>query len=303
MSNKNNDINLDSYLAEKRRLVETALNLALPLPEDESRRLVEAMRYSLFLGGKRLRPILCLAGAEAVGAEAEVALPGAAALEMIHTYSLIHDDLPIMDDDDYRRGQPSNHKVFGDGLAMLAGDGLLTWGLGLIPRAAATGALDPQRAVAAQNILVEAAGHEGMVAGQAVDLASEGKDVTEEQVGYIHLHKTAALLSASTACGGILGGGDREQVDSLALYGSKLGLAFQIVDDILNIEGDETVLGKPTGSDAARGKATYPAVVGLDRSRELAAELAGEACRSLDVFGHRAGPLKAIAGRLLRRKK
>ena len=296
-------MDLASYLEKRGRLVEEALEEALPQTEDLSKNVVEAMRYSLFAGGKRLRPILCLAGAEAVGGAPESALPAAAALEMVHTSSLIHDDLPGMDDDDLRRGRPSNHVAFGEGLAILAGDGLLIDGLGVLALAAARGRTEPERAAAALNVIARAAGRNGMVGGQAVDLASEHQNVGADVVAYIHSRKTAALISASLVSGAILGGGSPEQIRSLEEFGLKIGLAFQIIDDILDVEGETGELGKPAGSDQARGKATYPAVMGLEQSRIEAARLIEEAKKALAGFGPEADPVRAIAEYLLERKK
>ncbi len=298
-----NNFDLKSYLAERRELVEKALAEFLPPADDYGRNLLEAMRYSLFAGGKRLRPILCLAGCEAVGGSLEQAMPAAVALEMIHTYSLIHDDLPGMDDDDLRRGRPTNHKVFGVGMAVLAGDGLLNEGLGLLAMAAVSGRIDPVRAMAALDVIARAAGHRGMVGGQAMDIESEGRAVDGGVLEYIHTHKTGALLIASVKSGAILGGGDPERVAALEAYGRGIGLAFQIVDDILDIEGDTASLGKTVGADQARGKATYPAVYGLDAAKAEARRLIGEALAALNGFGGEAAPLRAIADYLLTRKK
>jgi len=297
------DLDLEVYLEEKRLLVDRALEEALPPTEDLSRPVVEAMRYSLFTGGKRLRPVLCLAGAEAVGGSAEAALPAAVALEMIHTYSLIHDDLPAMDDDDFRRGRPTSHKVFGEALAILAGDGLLTLGLAQLPRAATTGRLDPLLAAAALEVIARAAGHQGMVAGQAVDIGSEGREVGEEVVDFIHSHKTGALITAAVTSGAIIGRASVDQLRRLEEYGRRLGLAFQIVDDILGVEGDAGTLGKPVGADQLRGKATYPRVAGLDRAKEKAKAMTVEARLALEGFGPAADPLRAIAEYVIVRKK
>jgi len=297
------DLDLEAYLQEKMLLVEGALEEALPPTEDLSRRVVEAMRYSIFTGGKRLRPVLCLAGAEAVGGSAEAALPAAVALEMIHTYSLIHDDLPAMDDDDFRRGRPTSHKVFGEALAILAGDGLLTLGLAQLPRAATAGRLDPLLAAAALEVIARAAGHQGMVAGQAVDIESEGRDVGEEVVDFIHSHKTGALITAAVTSGAIIGRASADQLRRLEEYGRRLGLAFQIVDDILGVEGDAGTLGKPVGADQLRGKATYPRVAGLDRAKEKAKAVTAEARLALEGFGPAAEPLRTIAEYVLVRQK
>ncbi len=297
------DFDLAFYLAERRVMVNKALEEALPESHEPSGQVVEAMRYSLFIGGKRLRPILALAGAEAVGGQAEDALPAAVALEMIHTSSLIHDDLPGMDDDDLRRGKPSNHKVYGEGMAILAGDGLLIEGLVFLAGISLSGRIDPLRALAAMDVVSNAVGHRGMVGGQAVDLLSEGRVVGEDVVHFIHTHKTADLIAAAITAGGILGGGTEEQIRSLKIFGQNIGLAFQVIDDILDIEGKTVDLGKPAGSDQAKGKATYPSVVGMSRAKETAADLVNEAHLALEPFGSEAEPLRVIAGYLLTRKK
>ena len=297
------ELDLEKYLAERAAMVEQALQEVLPQTEDQSARVVEAMRYSLLVGGKRLRPVLCMAGAEAVGAEAREALPAAVALEMIHTSSLIHDDLPGMDDDDLRRGKPSNHKAFGVGMAILAGDGLLIEGLGHLAAVASRGLLPHDTALAALHVIERATGWRGMVGGQSVDIASEGQAVGEDVVGYIHAHKTAALIAASVVAGGILGAGTEAQVRSLDIFGQRMGVAFQIVDDILDIVGNTAEMGKPSGSDQARGKATYPMVVGLEKAKQTAAGLRGEALGALETFGAEADPLRALAEYLIVRKK
>ncbi|MEW5722897.1 MAG: polyprenyl synthetase family protein [Thermodesulfobacteriota bacterium] len=296
-------LDLITYLEEKRRLVDQALEEALPQVDGPSQNLVRSMRYSLLAGGKRLRPVLCLAGCEAVGGRSEEALPAAAALELIHTYSLIHDDLPGMDDDDLRRGRPSNHMVFGEGLAILAGDGLLTLAFGLLARAGREGRTTPDRTLAALDVIARASGHEGMVAGQSADLEAEGLAPDEKLVEFIHTRKTGALIAAAVVAGAILGGGGPEQLAALEAYGRRLGLAFQITDDLLDLDGDPAETGKPVGSDQARGKMTYPLVLGLARAGKEADRLLDEAASSLAGFGARADPLRALAEYLKRRKK
>jgi len=296
-------LDLKAYLADRRRLVDSALDEALPSAEGPAGRVVEAMRYSVVAGGKRLRPILCLAGAEAVGGRAESALPAAVALELIHTYSLIHDDLPAMDDDDLRRGRPTSHKVFGEALAILAGDALLTAGLGHLARKGVEGALDPGRSLAVLDLLARAAGWDGMVGGQAADMEAEGREVDEAAVAYIHRRKTGALIAASVVSGGLSAGGNAGQIQALDAYGGRIGWAFQIVDDILDVEGNTDELGKTAGADEARGKATYPKAVGLDQAYAQARLLIDESIGYLAEFGPSAEPLRAIAGYLLARKK
>ena len=294
------DFDLKQYLESRRLTVEKALEAALPEEEGPEARVVEAMRYSLFAGGKRLRPILCLAAAETVGGKLESAMPAACALEMIHTYSLIHDDLPAMDDDDLRRGKPTNHKVFGEAIAILAGDGLLTEAFVLL---SGYNTLLSERAVQLIGVIARAASYRGMVGGQVVDMLSQNKPADLETVQQMHSRKTAALIAAAAESGALAGEGSEAQVAALANYGRAIGLAFQIADDILDIEGDTEVLGKTAGSDLARGKVTYPAAVGLESSRQAARELVDDALAALEGFDHRAEPLRALANYIITRKK
>ena len=293
---------LTAYLNDRRRRVDDALSAVL-LPDDaEPPSVHRAMRYSVMAGGKRLRPILVIAGAEAVGGAAETVMPAACALELIHTYSLIHDDLPAMDDDDYRRGRLTNHKVFGEAVAILAGDALLTDAFRLIAENAARVAKD---AAIVRDVIVEvveAASTRGMVGGQVVDIESEGKSVTAETLEYIHLHKTAALIRASLRVGAMLAGGRADQLAIIGEAGRSLGLAFQIVDDILDVEGTLAELGKSAGSDERRGKATYPAVHGIEASREEARRLIGRAKDKLVGLGAGAIPLCALADYIFERR-
>jgi geranylgeranyl diphosphate synthase type II len=292
-----------SYLAEKRALIDETLKGFMPEPEGPTSELIRAMNYSLFAGGKRLRPILCMAGAEAVGGEGRDALPVACALEMIHTYSLIHDDLPAMDNDDMRRGKPTSHKVFGEALAILAGDGLLTEAFNLMIRSDLPEKIGTARFQEVITLISVAAGHRGIVGGQAVDVMMEGKEVDSSIVDFIHNHKTGALISASVSSGAILGGGSRQELDDIASYGHKTGLAFQISDDILNIEGDSEEMGKRAGSDEQKRKNTYPSVYGMERSKVILRESVDAAINSLKQFGNGADPLRQIAGYIIERKK
>ena len=294
------DLDLKEYLERQRLLVEKALETALPENKGPEAIVVEAMRYSLFAGGKRLRPILCLAAAEAVGGDVEAAMPAACALEMIHTYSLIHDDLPAMDDDDLRRGKPTSHVVFGEAIAILAGDGLLTEAFVLLSDYRT---MIPERALKLINVIASAASYRGMVGGQVVDMLSQNKPADVETVEQMHSRKTAALISAAAESGALAGGGKDDQVKALARYGRAIGLAFQIADDILDIEGQTEVLGKTAGSDVARGKVTYPAAVGLESSREAARKLIDQALVALDGFDETADPLRALATYIVTRKK
>ena len=292
---------LDGYLASRRQLVDEALDRAMPREDAAPATVHRAMRYSVFAGGKRLRPILVIAGAEAVGAAAERVMPTACALEMIHTYSLIHDDLPAMDDDDYRRGRLTNHKVFGDAVAILAGDGLLTLAFRTIAdNAARVG--NAALACAAVAEIADAAGTLGMVGGQVVDIESEGKTVTAETLEYIHLHKTAALIRASLRVGAILGGGTTAAVDAITTAGDRLGLAFQIVDDILDVEGNLAELGKTAGSDERKKKATYPALHGVEASRAKARALIDDAIAALAPLGPTAEPIRALCHFVVNRR-
>lgn len=294
------DFDLKQYLEARRLMVEEALEVALPKQDGPESRVVEAMRYSLFAGGKRLRPILCLAASEAVGGEVQAAMPAGCALEMIHTYSLIHDDLPAMDDDDLRRGKPTNHKAFGEAIAILAGDGLLTEAFVLLSD---DNSLLPERAVQVIGVIAKAASYRGMVGGQVVDMLSQNKRADLETVQQMHSRKTAALIAAAAESGALAGKGSEAQIAALARYGRAIGLAFQIADDILDIEGDTELLGKTTGADEARGKVTYPAAVGLERSRQAANEMINDALAALEGFDDRANPLRSLANYIITRKK
>ena len=298
----NPDFPLKEYLDGKKALVDRALDDYIPGDENEPPEIFQAVRYSLLAAGKRIRPILCLAAAEAVGGKAESILPAACALEMIHTYSLIHDDLPAMDNDDYRRGIPTLHKVFGEDMAILAGDALLTEAFHLLADRKRMPGIPAERILAVTCEIAEAAGYLGMVGGQALDILAEGEKAGLETLHAIHRRKTGALLRVSLRAGAILAGAGDEALADLSDYGSKIGLAFQIADDILNVEGDPALLGKGTGSDAARGKVTFPALLGIDASRTRAEELVREAVSSLARFDDRAAPLRAIARYILERR-
>jgi geranylgeranyl diphosphate synthase type II len=295
-------MDLKLYLKERCQLVDDALEKYLPREDELPISVHRAMRYSVFAGGKRVRPILLLAACETIGGEIGAALPAACAMEMIHTYSLIHDDLPAMDDDDFRRGRPTNHKVFGEAVAILAGDALLTEAFILLSDPAA-GPVDQARRLAVVREIAWGAGSHGMVGGQVVDMESEGKDdIDLATVQYIHTHKTGALIKASVKAGALLGGAQGEQLAALTRYGEVIGLAFQIADDILDIEGTTEEIGKDAGSDQARGKATYPAVVGLAEAKRRAQELVELALESLAGFGPVADPLREIARYIVQRK-
>lgn len=296
-------MDLKKYLKEQSALIDSALDRFLPKETELPNSLHKAMRYSVFAGGKRVRPILMLAACRAVGGESKQALPGACAMEMIHTYSLIHDDLPAMDDDDFRRGNPTSHKVFGEAVAILAGDALLTEAFKLLSEPLHTVGCEPAGLLAVIHEIAKCAGSYGMVGGQVVDMESEGRsDLDLATVQYIHTHKTGALIKASVVAGALLGGGDKLQVAAITRYGEAAGLAFQIADDILDIEGTTEEIGKDAGSDEARGKATYPAVMGLVAAREEAESMMAYALAELEIFGAEADPLREIAQYIVRRK-
>jgi geranylgeranyl diphosphate synthase type II len=283
---------LEQYLKSRASLIDGALDDILPSEEDPPYLLHRAMRYSALAPGKRLRPVLCLAGAEAVGGSAAPALKTACALELIHAYSLIHDDLPSMDNDDFRRGRPTSHKAFGEGVAILAGDALLT--LAFEVPAADPLLTDRQcRLIVAE--LARAGGSRGMVGGQEADLCTQGKKATRETVEFIHSRKTGALLTAAVVCGGIAGNANASQLAALTDYGAKTGLAFQIKDDLLDIQGDPKKLGKSVGQDAAASKATYPAVAGIEGARDEVSRLVAGALSSLGALPASADPLRWIA--------
>lgn len=286
-------IDLEAYLAPRRRHIEDALAAAFPTDPAHPHRLVEAIRYSLLNGGKRIRPILVLAANDAVGGDADAALPLACALEMIHCYSLVHDDLPSMDDDELRRGQPTVHIAFGEALAVLAGDALLTEAFALLLRAAErTG--QPRRVLQAAREIADAAGVHGMVGGQAADLAAEGSEADLALVELIHVRKTGALLLAAVRAGALVGGADDAQLRALTRYGECLGLAFQIADDILDVEAPTARTGKRVGRDDERRKATFPAVLGLPAAKTRARELRDGALAALASFPAVADPLRAL---------
>jgi geranylgeranyl diphosphate synthase, type II len=294
------EFDIESYLKDRAKLIEAELNRAVVNDDGPGLQLLEAMRYSLLAGGKRLRPILAMAACEAVGGDAADALGLACALEMIHTYSLIHDDLPCMDDDDLRRGRPTNHKVYGEAMATLAGDALLTDAFKVLARS-------PNTRVAAPVVLnvvaelADAAGSAGMVIGQALDILSEGKATDQATLEYLHARKTGALFLASVRGGGLLGGGDRSQLEALTEYGRALGLAFQVIDDLLDVVASTEQLGKRTHKDDAQGKATYPGLMGVEKSRAFAHELMRRAIAALDALDHRAEPLRQIASFVVER--
>lgn len=286
-------------------MVERALAECVPWSDGAAGRLFEAMRYSLMAGGKRLRPVLALAACEAVGGALEAAMGLACAIEMIHTYSLVHDDLPCMDDDDLRRGRPTNHKVYGEAIATLAGDGLLTDAFKVLARSATSSVEHPLPAPALLETIAEladAAGSSGMVGGQVIDLLGEGRSLDLRELEHLHSQKTGALFVAAVCGGARLGGAIATQLTSMREYALALGLAFQVIDDLLDVEASTEAMGKRTNKDESRGKATYPSLIGVDRSRDLAAELIRKAHAALSAFDHRADPLRMLATFAVERK-
>ncbi len=291
---------LKPYLNTRRLQVEKALETYLPSENSWPQKLHESMLYSIRAGGKRLRPILVLAACEAVGALAERVLPVAVALEMIHTYSLIHDDLPAMDDDELRRGKPTNHKVFGEAVAILAGDALLTEAFRIMARFRHP-EVDPSRLIEVIEMIADASGSQGMAGGQVVDLESEKKKISLSELENLHRHKTGRLIRICVEAGAKLGGATVEQIEALGGYGDRIGLAFQIADDVLDIEGGDEI-GKDVGSDLARHKSTYPSLMGIDASKKLAQKLVEEAIDLLKNFDARANPLREIARYVVSRR-
>ncbi|HEX6564450.1 MAG TPA: farnesyl diphosphate synthase [Chthoniobacterales bacterium] len=289
---------MKEYLAARQKLVDETLDRLLPKATLKPKTIHKAMRYSVFAGGKRLRPILCLAAAECCGGSVEAAMPLACAVECVHTYSLIHDDLPCMDDDDFRRGVPTSHKVFGEGIAVLAGDALLTFAFELLTLAQGWPRY-PVREIVQE--LAVAAGSRRLVAGQVVDLESEGKKISQSLLNFIHESKTAALLRSSIRLGAMSANATPAQLRNLSDFGRSLGLAFQVIDDILDVTQTTEKLGKSAGKDIAAEKATFPAVVGLEKSRKIAQKFTKEAREALRPFGKRAEVLLGMADYLLER--
>jgi geranylgeranyl diphosphate synthase, type II len=292
-------MSLKAYLGSRQKKVDRALHRYLPKASTKPQTIHKAMRYSLFAGGKRLRPILCLAAAETCGGKIDNALPLACALECIHTYSLIHDDLPSMDNDDFRRGRRTCHKVFGDGIAILAGDALLTIAFEIVARAKFSRRYD--MSILLREIAV-AAGSQKLIAGQVADLEAEGRRVNRAQLRYIHENKTAAILTTSVRLGAMSANANPKQLAAITKFGRALGLAFQVIDDILDVTQTSEKLGKSAGKDIAAHKATYPAVIGLEKSRAEAKRLTRQAHDALSSFGAKAETLHALANYLLERE-
>ena len=292
---------LRTYMEEKRVYTEAALEASLKSTVPQTDIIVESMRYSLMAGGKRVRPMLLFAATEMFGGSLEAAKPTAVGVEMIHTMSLIHDDLPAMDDDDLRRGKPTNHVLYGDDVAILAGDAMLSEAFAHVARE--TKGVPAERIVKVLQIMGDCVGPLGLAGGQVLDLKSENDpNAGMETLTWIHTHKTAALLKAAVACGAILAGATDEEVAKCELYALKIGLAFQVADDILDIEASSEELGKTAGKDEATDKTTYPKLLGLERSKEVAQELVDEAKAALSEFGDRAAPLLGLADYIIARK-
>jgi geranylgeranyl diphosphate synthase type II len=295
-------MDIKKYLEHKRQDVDRFLESAMPAEDAPPATLHKAMRYSLFAGGKRVRPILAIASCEAIAGSSPSILPVASALELIHTYSLIHDDLPAMDNDDYRRGKLTNHKVFGEAMAILAGDALLTMAFDLVSRPELANGLEPRSQVRVIQELAAGSGNVGMVGGQVADIEAEGKDIDLTTLEGMHRWKTGKLIRASVRIGGIVGGATAQQLDRLTAYAEDVGLAFQIADDVLNVTGTREELGKDANTDASRGKKTYPAFFGVDGARKLAEERAASAVQHLKDFDKKADPLRELALYITARK-
>lgn len=297
---------LNTYLDSKRKRINSALNEILRNSSD-SDNLTAAINYSIMAGGKRLRPVLCIAGAESVGGDEKNVLRTACALEMIHTYSLIHDDLPAMDNDDLRRGKPTCHIEFDEATAILAGDALLTLAFQILSSIdLSTDSTDEKHAIKwieVINMIAQAAGPKGMIGGQMLDIASEGKSLPIDKLKKVHYLKTGALIEASVCSGAILGGGRLKEIEHLKIYAKNIGLAFQVTDDILNVEGDPIVMGKAVGTDKQHKKATYPSLLGIEKSKLFAKDLVNNALQALGIFDNKSDPLRAVADYIIERKK
>jgi geranylgeranyl diphosphate synthase, type II len=286
-------MDLDKYIKESRKIVDQYLERLLPLDTQEPSTIHKAMRYSVFAGGKRVRPILVLASGESLAGDRDMLFHLGAAIEMMHTYSLIHDDLPALDNDDLRRGVPTCHKVFGDAMAILAGDALMTRCYQILAELA--GITDRVRVSIIGELAAATGTIRGMIGGQVVDLESEGKPISPQNLEYIHASKTGALLTACVRCGALAAGAGTEEVRNLTEFGGKIGLVFQIVDDILDVTSSSEVLGKTAGKDEKVKKATYPALYGIDASRKKARDLVVAAMEDIRTFGDRADTLRALA--------
>lgn len=296
--------NLRLYLEQKELQINEALEKIFQKFHSNAT-LIEAMQYSLMAGGKRFRPVLCLGAVEAVGGRPEIALPAACAMEMIHTYSLIHDDLPAMDNDALRRGRPTCHIAFDEATAILAGDALLTLAFEVLSSASTEGKMNHHSVnwLEIIQIIARAAGCRGMIQGQMLDMAAEGRQISVAELESMHLLKTGALIEAALYCGALIAQADHQQKQQLKAYGRSIGLAFQVTDDILNVEGNPELMGKAIGTDRQHDKSTYPALLGLEASKKLARELVQDAFQALENFDKKADPLRALATYIIERKK
>jgi len=295
-----NSFDLNSYLSSKRKQINQALDSIFA---NTSNKIVKAMKYSLMAGGKRIRPVLCVAAAETVGGQSQDVISAACALELIHTYSLIHDDLPSMDNDDIRRGQPTCHVAFDEATAILAGDALLTLAFEVLSSTEFVQDNHVRNWMNVIHTLSTAAGYKGMIEGQMQDMAGERHLLCLEDLENMHALKTGALIEASVTVGAILGKGSPDQIQQLKTYSKNIGLAFQVTDDLLDVEGDPNVMGKDAGSDQARSKSTYPALLGIEQSKQFAKKLVNNALKALDYFDNKAQPLRAIAYYIVDRKR
>lgn len=294
-------MNLDLYLKRKRKSVDSFLKKyisAKKKDKDCPGHLSDAMSYALMAGGKRVRPILCIASHDAVCGKSDSIVPVAASIELIHTYSLIHDDLPAMDDDDFRRNKPTTHKVYGEAIAILAGDALLTDAFSIVSNADAV----PKTLIKVIRELSYGSGPEGMVGGQTVDILLEGKKAKKKELAYIHTRKTGALIRASVRIGALMAKASPSKLTALTEFGEKIGLAFQVIDDILDVTGTTEELGKSAGADNAKGKNTYPSIFGLNASSKIAGQLIDDSLNALKIFNKNAEPLAEIAGYILSRR-
>lgn len=299
-----NSFSLKNYLKEKKDFFEKEFYNLLPMENAIAKNVFDAMQYSARAKGKRIRPALVFASSELVGGDIKDVLPFACAIECIHTYSLIHDDLPAMDDDDFRRGVPTCHKAFNEATAILAGDGLLTFAFEIVSDKKYIGNLPPEKVLDAINIMAKASGVFGMVGGQMGDIFMEGKeDITPENLFWIHSKKTGAIINACLEIGASLSGANEKEITHIKEYGKNLGLAFQIKDDLLDVEGDSKITGKPVGSDKKKKKLTFPEVYGIEKTREMLYNFRDNAIKSLDFFGERSSPLKSLAKYVAERDK
>lgn len=293
---------LSAYIKNKNQQINVALEKILH-DSQPSEPIVQAMKYSLMADGKRIRPVLCLAAAEAVGGKPQTVLPAACALEIVHTYSLIHDDLPAMDNDDLRRGKPTCHVAFDEATAILAGDALLTLAFQVLSSVQFTGENQASGWLKVIHIISTATGYQGMIRGQMLDMASEGQHLTVDELKSMHALKTGALIEASLVCGALLADARKHQLEILKTYAQNIGLAFQVTDDILNVEGNPKEMGKAVGTDQLREKSTYPAILGLETSRQFAKNLVEKALQALEIFDKKAEPLRGLATYIIDRKR